>query len=73
MVVRVLPSKTLVAWCRSCKVYCNERDAGTRCPSIDCDHRLCLRLGYICPECECQNIFFTRKEFMEHQCEDYGP
>ena len=71
--VRVLPNKTRVAWCRACEVYCGEQEIGGPCPFLDCSCRLRVRVGYICPKCECNTIFFTRKEFLEHRCEDYGP
>ena len=72
--LRVLPPKTRVAYCRDCEVYVDdEREVGRLCPFASCDRKLRLRLGYICPESECRNLFFDREEYLNHRCEDYGP
>ena len=69
--LRILPPKTRVAYCGDCNGYADEGEAGRLC--FSCARKLRLRVGYICPECECRNIFFDRKEYLNHRCEDYGP
>ena len=72
--VRTLPLRSRVAYCSGCETYLDrEKLAGRRCSGTDCDRKLRLRVGYICPECECRNIFFDREEYLNHRCEDYGP
>ena len=72
--VRMLPLQSRVAYCSSCEVYVDhETDAGKLCPFAGCDRKLRLRVGYICPECECRNIFFDREEYLNHRCGEYGP
>ena len=72
--VRTLPLRSRVAYCSSCLTYVDdEKEAGQRCPFTDCVRILRLLVGYICPECECRNIFFDREEYLNHRCEDYGP
>ena len=44
--------KSRVAWCGRCKVYTAENEVGFRCPMMDCEWTLRLRLGYICPQCD---------------------
>ena len=67
-------TKARVAYCPACKIYVeDEREAGRLCPFADCYHTLRLRLGYICEDCECREIFFNRDDYLDHRCEDYGP
>ena len=73
---RTLPIKSRVAYCSACKLYVEEKEAGKSCPGCAVDHvfprKMRLRVGYICPECECRNIFFDREEYLNHRCENYG-
>mgnify|MGYP001569415600 CR=1 FL=1 len=70
--VRTLPLQSRVAYCAACDIYVDdEKEAGERCYSVDCHFTLRLRVGYICLECECRNIFFDREAYLNHRCEDY--
>ena len=71
--LRVLPPKTRVAYCQDCDLYVDEGQVGQRCPYRSCNYKLRSRVGYICPACECQNIFFRPSAYMSHRCEHYGP
>ena len=69
------PVKQRVALCRACLVYVGPEEAGQRCPVIDCEHRLRLRLGYICRRCETNcaesSLWFDELEFRAHLYEDH--
>ena len=64
------PARQRVAFCRACLVYVGPEDAGRRCPMGDCEHRLRLRLGYICQACETDGpegcLWFDELEFRAH-------
>ena len=70
---RVIPPRARVAYCSNCLIYLEEAEVGRLCPLLFCNHKLRLRVGYICRDCECQNIFFNKDDFLHHRCEDYGP
>ena len=67
-VSRTLPLQSRVAYCSDCEAYVEQKEAGQRCPSADCHRKLRLRVGYICLECECRNIFFNSEEYLNHLC-----
>ena len=64
------PVKQRVAFCRACLVYVGPEEAGQQCPVGDCEHRLRLRLGYICQRCETCSpewcFWFDKAAYLQH-------
>ena len=64
------PVKQRVAFCQACLIYVGPEEAGWLCPMHDCEHRLRLRLGYICPQCETDSpegcLWFDKPGFLAH-------
>lgn len=60
--------KESVAWCKDCECYfpLQELKGGCAC----CNKKLVIRKGYICKQCEEQNIFFSLKSFKGHHAYD---
>ena len=61
---------TIVAWCPHAQQYSDDPgDISTTCYMCDGAHVLRKRRGYICSTCSLRNVFFSRNEFLAHQCE----
>ena len=60
----------IVAWCPHAEMYSDDPlDISATCYMCDVTHVLRKRRGYICLTCSLRNVFFSRAEFSEHQCE----
>ena len=62
-------SSVLVAWCPHAEAYVpDQEEIGASCFMCERDHKTHKRRGYICPDCELLNVFFSRAEFLDHRC-----
>ena len=72
MTPRVTVGSTVIAWCPHAEMYSEEAtDISAKCSMCDDEflHIARKRRGYICSTCSLRNVFFSRADFLAHQCE----
>lgn len=65
-----MPSHVLVAWCAACLHYLPADEAGTVCPSDDCQRMLRKRRAWICADehgIEGPQAFLSRADYDHHR------